>query len=252
MNINIPRVYNLHISNLGINGDWICGRLKINNLYIYINKDGYVYKVSSNIKLSYLLDILYVYEDIFIKQLYYYLIIKYLFTLEDKIKRSNIIYKLIYGDTTYDKLVNTRNIFITTNDKIIITSNIRFNICLIINNKTLNKSLITIIDKNTDISNLDDLMKDIYNQDRYEDIEIKIIGGEIDNIDKIINIYLILKRLRLSKFIKGTHIINHKRPLNRIKYNMYKNKIRFIDMNIDWEKEVNVENKISYLHKISN
>ncbi len=250
MNINIPRVYNLHIRELGLEGNWIYGRLKINNFYLYINEDGYVYKISSNIKLNYLLDILYVYDDIFIKKLYYFLIIKYLLTLEDKIKWSSKIYQFIYGDCIFDKLINTRDIFITTNDKILITSKIRFNICLIINNRTLNKSLITIIDKNTDITNLDELMKDIYNLDRYEEIEIRIIGGGLDNMDKIINIYLILKKLRLAKSIKGTHIINHKKPLNRIKYNMYKNKIRIIDMNIPWECELNIDNHISNLHKI--
>ena len=249
MNIYIPRIYNLHISEF-IRNDEIIDKMNIDNFIINIDKQGYIYKISSNIKLVYLLDFLYTYENLFIKKIYYYLIIKYLLSLNNSIKKSNWLYKCIYNDCIYDKLIKTRQIYISNNNDIIITSNINYNICLIIVNKTLNKSLIAIIDNNTDISNLDELLRDIYNDDRYENIEIYIIGGNIDIIDKIINIYIILKKLKLSKFIIRTNIIYHKKPLKRIKYNMFKNSIKMIDMSILWESDVNLDNYISYLHKI--
>ena len=55
MEIYIPRVYKLHINELKIDGYWINGMININNMNLYINRDGYVYKISSNIKLIYLL-----------------------------------------------------------------------------------------------------------------------------------------------------------------------------------------------------
>lgn len=249
MEIYIPRVYKLHINELKIDGYWINGMININNMNLYINRDGYVYKISSNIKLIYLLDVLDIYDDELIKKIYYYLIIKYLSILNKRIKHSSKIYRWIYGDCFYDKLVKTREIYICSNDKVIITSNINYNICLIINNKTIYKSLIAIIDKNTDISNLDDLLKNIYVNNKYEEIDIWIFGGGLDNIDKIIKIYLLLKKMRLSKFITGTYIIN-KNPLKRIKYNINKNKIKWIDTYIYREKEININDCISSLHRL--
>ncbi len=65
---------------------------------------------------------------------------------------------------------------------------------------------------------------------KFEDIEIIIIGGIIDNIDILIKIYNILKNLKLSKFITKTHLFR-KKPLNRLKFDSSKNKIKFINNN---------------------
>jgi len=96
----------------------------------------------------------------------------------------------------------------------------------------------------------------IYNNNRYEDIQIIIIGGSIDNINIIINIYNILKNLKISKYIFKTHILK-KNPLNRLKINTSNNSISFISDNDyyncfgdDNSNHINNENYSSILKKI--
>jgi len=49
----------------------------------------------------------------------------------------------------------------------------------------------------------------------------------MENIHLIIKIYLILKNLKLSKYIHMTYLNNHK-PLKRIKYNSIHKSIKFV------------------------
>jgi len=71
------------------------------------------------------------------------------------------------------------------------------------------------------------LLYDIINQNKFHDINISIIGGYLDNNDIILKIYIILKNLKLSKFILMTYLNNIK-PIQKIKYNSKKNSIKLI------------------------
>jgi|688.fasta_scaffold92444_3 hypothetical protein len=229
MNYSIPLSYKLDIRDLIHNNDNISNEIQINNFKLFVNKKYLIYKIQSNISLEFLLDFLFNYEEIIIKKIYYYLIIKFLIT-----KKINIRYEYnlsCFSEEWFDIYLKTRNYHICYNDKIIITDYINFNICLIINNNTINKSFITIIDKNSIIDCLYELIdNNIYNNKNYEEIQITLIGGSIDNVNLIINIYIILKKLKLSKFINKTYLFKNK-PLNRLKFNTYKNKINFISNN---------------------
>jgi len=233
MNVLIPQSYNLNIRDLY--KEYIYSKknnneIVINNFKLYINKYYLIYKISSSIKLEYLLDFLNGYEEIVIKKIYYYLIIKYLRNLNIKIKYNYSFFNCINNEW-FDIVLRTREYHICYNNKIIITDIIKYNICLIIINKTNQKFFISIIDKNCIIDCLYELIENnIYNNNRYEDIQIIIIGGSIDNINIIINIYNILKNLKISKYIFKTHILK-KNPLNRLKINTSNNSISFISDN---------------------
>lgn len=227
MNLLIPLTYQLNINDIyndNIQFRTIDNKIIINNFNLFYNEDYLIYKISSNICLINLLDFLYNYDNIIIKKIYYYLIIKYLFQLKKKIYYSNYF---SFKNRYFDRYINNREFSIFNNDKIVITDIINFNICLLIINQTLNKSFLGIIDKNTNINCLYDILEDIYNQNRYEDIKIYIIGGELDNIHLIIKIFVILKTLKLSKYIHMTYLNNNK-PLNRIKYNSINKSIKFV------------------------
>ena len=93
------------------------------------------------------------------------------------------------------------------------------------------KHFISIIDKTCIIECLYEILENnIYGSNKFEDIEITIIGGIIDNIDILIKIYNILKNLKLSKYINKTYLLR-KKPLNRLKFDSSKNKIKFINNN---------------------
>jgi len=229
MNYLIPITYKLNINDLLIDNDidFIINdnNIIINNFILYYNKNFLVYKITSNISLIFLLDFLFNYNNILIKKIYYFLIIKYLLKL-----KKNISFSYTYSfkkDRYFDKYINNREFSIFNNDKIIITDFIGSNICLLILNQTLNKSFLGIIDINTNLDCLYDILYDIYNQNRFEDIKIYIIGGIIDNIHIIIKIYIILKNLKLSKYIFMTYINNNK-LLKRIKYNSLNKSIKFV------------------------
>jgi len=233
MNYNIPLSYNLNIKELIENYNYTknTNELIIDNFKLYINKNNIIYKISSNISIEYLLDFLNSYQEILIKKIYYFLIIKYLLKLN-----FSVNYKYFYNFTCFslyeakwfDKLIRTRQYHITYNNSIIITDLIKYNICLIIINNTNNKRFISIIDNNTLLDSLYIILENnIYTNNRYEDINIIIIGGKIEEVNIIINIYNILKNLKISKYIYKTYLFNNK-PLNRIKFNTIKNTIKFI------------------------
>jgi hypothetical protein len=153
--------------------------------------------------------------------------------------------------------LKTRDYNLGYNTNVIITDYINYNICLIIINKTLYKHFISIIDKNCIIECLYEILENnIYSSNKFEDIEITIIGGIIDNIDILIKIYNILKNLKLSKYINKTFLFK-KKPLNRLKFNTYNNKIKFINNNsycdcytYDNSDHINNPNFFSNLNRI--
>ena len=77
MNYIIPLSYNLDIREL-INDYDDSNEIEINNFKLYINKNKLIYKITSEISLEFLLDFLNNYNDLIIKKIYYFLIIKYL------------------------------------------------------------------------------------------------------------------------------------------------------------------------------
>jgi len=249
MNYNIPIIYKLDIREFTNNYDIYLKELKIDNFKLLINKNNIIYNISSDIKLEFLLDFLINYDNIIIKKIYYFLIIKHL------LNKKYYIYNNFcncFNNDIYDIYLKTREYKIG-HDKtnIIITDILIYNICLIIINKTILKYFICIIDKNCLILYLYDiLINNIYNSNNYEDIEIIIIGGSIDNVNIIINIYNILRNLRLSKFIKKTFLFK-KKPLNRIKFNSHNNKITFINNYNDNSKYLNNPMFYSNLHRIN-
>lgn len=226
MNYIIPLSYNLDIREL-INDYDDSNEIEINNFKLYINKNKLIYKITSEISLEFLLDFLNNYNDLIIKKIYYFLIIKYLITKKQRI--YNEFKFTCFNEDVYDVYIKTREFHFCYNNQVIITDFINFNICLIIINKTINKSFIAIIDKNCIINCLYDLINtNIYNNKNYEEIEITLIGGTIENVDIIIYIYIILKKIKLSKFISKTYLFKSK-PLNRLKFNSYNNRINFIN-----------------------
>lgn len=255
MNYLIPLSYQLNINDLIDNYNNETKEITINNLNLFINKNNLIYKISSNIPLEPLLDILNISNKLIIKKIYYYLIIKYLLNKKVKIKKEICIFQC-FNNEWFDIYLKTREYHICHNNHIIITEYINYNICLIIHNKTIVKSFIAIIDKNCIIECLYELIKKgLYINKNFEDIEISIIGGTIDNIDIIINIYKILKLLKLSKFINKTYLFKNN-SLNRLKYNSIDNTIIFINNNSysdccgnDNSDHLNNPNFYSYLNK---
>ena len=228
MNYLIPLNYELNINEIyeDKNIEFLVNdnQIIINNFNLFFNKNYLIYKISSNINLIFLLDFLNNYENIIIKKIYYYLIIIYLFKFKKTINNS---YSYSFKYRYFDRYINNREFSIFNNDKIIITDIIKFNICLLIINESLNKSFIGLIDVNTNIDCLYDILIDVYNEYRFEDIKINILGGNMENIHIIIKIFLILKNLKLSKYIHMTYLNNYK-PLKRIKYNSIQKSIKFV------------------------
>lgn len=211
----------------------------INNFSLYTNRNYLIYRITSDISLEFLLDFLYNYENLVIKKVYYFLIVKHLFKLSSEIKKESIL-TYMKDKKYYDLILNTREYHISNNNEIIITDYINFNICLIIINKSINKTLIAIIDRNCLLDSLIDIISDnnIYIHNQFEDIEITIICAfSIEKIDIIIHIYNYLKRLKLSKFIKNTNLTK-KNKIKRLKINTIKGTIKMIrydyyDKNVD-------------------
>lgn len=262
MNYQIPLSYNLNIYDLfNDSNEIICYYIyeykiyNFSNFSLYTNKRQLIYKITSTISLEYLLDFLNNYENIIIKKIYYFLIIKYL------LKQNKRIYKECYfnccttSNDFYDLIVRTRDYHICHNNQIIITDYLYYNICLIIINETSNKSFITIIDRNCIIDNLYELIisSNLYINSRFENIQIGLIGGSIDNVDIIINIYKILKELKLSKYINRTYLFKSK-PIKRLCFNSYNKNIYFIKNNsrIVIEPERDNSNHILNNHFFSN
>ena len=256
----IPESYKLNIHELLIdtNFKYIINN---NNIYtfnffsLYINKKKIIYKFISFVPLESLLDIFYTHTNIIIKKLYYFLIIKYLLKKEIYIQKQSFnLFKKCLNDCYYDLILHTREYHISNNNEIIITDYINSNICLIIINKSLYKSFIAIIDQNCLINNLHELIMNskIISNSKYENINIMIIGGCIDNINIIIYIYTILKILKISKFIDKTYLF---KSINRLKFNSDKltikklryNSIEIINNNLNY---INNINYYSYLHKV--
>ena len=231
MNYNLPLNYYLKMKDLDNYNEIEENKIKINNFNLYVNNDGYIYKITSNLELKYLMDFMNNYDNIVIRKIYYFLIIKFLLNLRIKIEKEwEIIPKCFQKIHEYDIIIPNRSYYLNYNNKIVITEIIKFNICLIINNRSYNKSFIGLIDNNCDTNCLYEILNELTEDNRFSDIIITIIGGSIDNIDKLIKIYLILKKKRIAKFITKTHLLENK-ELNRIKYDMNKNKIKFINDN---------------------
>jgi hypothetical protein len=227
----IPLSYNLNINDIDVFYIKYNNCLSINNFFVYYNENGYIYKIKSNIELKYLLDFLYLYKNKVIVKIYNYLIIKYLITLIINIKKqktnkyNNCFCKVLSKKTPLKpdniKIVYLREYFITNNDIIKIgTCYIDYNYCLIINNNTIKKTFLAIIDSNCILSCLYKLLDEIYTiaDVNFEDIKITLIGGSINNLDILINIFDLLKNMKLSKYIYKTYILNEK-PLKSIQYN---------------------------------
>lgn len=231
MNYYIPISYNLNIKDL--NKNYIennTNEIIINNFKLSIDKNNIIYNISSDIKLENLLDFLNNYNNIIIKKIYYFLIIKHLLNKKIYIKKDHFKFSCFEEDFI-DLYLKTRDYNLGYNTNVIITDYINYNICLIIINKTIFKHFISIIDKNCIIDCLYEILENnIYVSNKFEDIDIIIIGGIIDNVDIIIKIYNILKNLKLSKFITKTYLFR-KKPLNRLKFDSSKNKIKFINNN---------------------
>jgi len=89
MEVEIPLSYNLNIQNLDIRPLTIINNyILINNFILHFNENQIIYKISSNIKLEFLLDFLHNYKDNVIKNIYNYLIIKFLMQLKISIKKK--------------------------------------------------------------------------------------------------------------------------------------------------------------------
>lgn len=240
----IPLLYNLNINDIDVFFLKYTNCLLINNFFVYHNENGFIYKIKSNIELKYLLDFLYLYKNKVIVKIYNYLIIKYLISLIINIKKNkysicfNInLCKKAQSLNTNIKIVKLREYFITNNDIIKIgTCYIDYNYCLIINNQTINKTFIAIIDANCILTCLYKLFDEIYtiSNVNYEDIKISIIGGCINNLDIVINIFDILKKMKLSKYINKTYILVEK-PLKSIEYNTKTDEITKLYINLPIE-----------------
>ena len=230
----IPLSYKLHIKDIFkdeyFNITSIDNQIYIiNNFVLYTNSDYLIYRITSGIPLEFLLDFLYNYDNVVIKKIYYFLIFKHLFNLSCVIKKESI-FTYVKEKKYYDLILKTREYHISNNNEIIITDYINFNICLIIINKSINKTLIAIIDRNCLLDDLINIIGDsnIYIHNQFEDIEITIICAlAIDKIDIIIYIYNYLKQLKLSKFIKNTNLTK-KNKIKRLKINTAKGTIKMI------------------------
>jgi len=223
----------------------------INNFSLYINNSYLIYRISSNISLEFLLDFLHKYENLVIIKIYYFLIIKHLFNRTFKIKNESI-FTYLKEKSYYDLILNTREYHISHNNEIIVTDYINFNICLIIINKSIEKTFIAIIDRNCLLDTFIDIITDnqIYIYNRYEDIEVILIcASSIDKIDIIIHIYKYLKQLKLSKFITKTNLTSRNK-IKRLRIDTTTGKIKAIRYDY-YEKTNNYQNDYYYssLHK---
>ena len=228
MDYDIPITYKLHMYDVydKISYNYDNKIVIINNFNLHINKDCLIYKITSDIPLENLLDFLFKYKNKTIKKIYYFLIIKYLFKHSFIIKTE---YKFCCFNkkNIYEEICFIENYLICNNDKIIILTMFLSNIFLIINNKSINKSLICRIDNNNNNNNdiyiLINKIKHIHSNN-FEDICVYLIG---DNINIIIHIYHILKKIKLSKYIYKTYI-NYIEPFKVLKYKSYKDKLTFL------------------------
>lgn len=166
MEVEIPLSYNLNIQNLDIRPLTIINNyILINNFILHFNENQIIYKISSNIKLEFLLDFLHNYKDNVIKNIYNYLIIKFLMQLKISIKKNSKCFSFRQYNNNI-KIVNFREYLISSNNDIekIGTCYIDFNYCLIINNYTINKTFICNIDKNCILSCLYKLIEQVYSK----------------------------------------------------------------------------------------
>jgi len=261
MNSIIPINYNLNIYDLFDDPNIIeCTSIYKSKIYIfsnfslYTNRKNIIYKISSNVSIEYLLDILHTKENLIIKKIYYFLIIKNLLKKKSSLNNESLFAICYCGYTEYyDVYLRTRDYHISNNNEIIITEYIDYNICLIIINRTLNKSFICIIDQNCLINNLYEIIDNskLYNNSRYEKIDIILIGCHIDKIDILIHIYIVLKELKLSKYITKTFLF-HNKSLKSIKFNTFNltiEKIRYYS-NIKLPPKRDITNYHSYLNHI--
>lgn len=246
MEFTIPSSYKLTLNDFNdvITYNYDNKIIKIdNNINLYL-KNNIIYKFNSTFPLENLLDLFHIKDNIGIKKIYYFLISKFL------LSKAFTINKIKWFASNYsDKLLLSRQYLIINNDCIISTAPIQFNFCIIINNNTINKTFICIIDSNCYLNCLYDIIENnnLFLNKRYEDIKITIIGGSIDTIDRLIEIYLILKRLKLSKFISQTFILKSK-PIKSINYNSFIKKIKFSKSFNFTDNDLN--NYYSDLHKI--
>lgn len=218
----------------------------INNFSLYTNKNYLIYRITSGISLEFLLDFLYNYDNLVIKKIYYFLIIKHLMNLSSIIKKESF-FTYLKEKKYHDLILNTREYHISNNNEIIITDYINFNICLIIMNKSINKTMVAIIDRNCLLDSLVDIISDsnIYIYNQFEDIEITIIcASSIQKIDIIIHIYNYLKQLKLSKFIKKTNLTN-KNKIKRLKIDTTKGTIKKIRYDY-YDKTINYYKNNTY------
>ncbi len=250
LNFIIPLTYELNIYDLFIDNYYIeCTHNNNNKIFtftnfsLYTNKHKLIYQISSNIPLECLLDFFHNHKNLTIKKIYYFLIFKFLLKKKSKIPKETIKYYCSFNNEYYDLILRTRDYHISNNNEIIITDYIEYNVCLIIINETLIKSFIAIIDKNCLIENLCDIIiqSKIYENTRYENIHVILIGGSIDYIDIIIKIFITLKDLKLSKFICKTNLFN-KKPLKRLKFNSVNMTIRKIRNNSSYYIEPERDN----------
>ena len=234
MDYLIPLSYKLHIQDV-IDDEYFDITTNANQIYVinnfslYTNKNYLIYRITSGISLEFLLDFLFNYENLVIRKIYYFLIIKHLLNYSSIIKKESI-FSYLKEKKYYDLILNTREYHISNNNEIIITDYLNFNVCLVIINKSVNKTLIAIIDRNCLLESLIDIISDnnIYIHNQFEDIEIIIICAlSIDKIDIIIHIYNYLKQLKLSKFIKNTNL-TRKNKIKRLKINTTKGTIKMI------------------------
>jgi len=262
MEFNIPLSYCLKITDLFItyDNDNDSKIFCFTNFNLYVNKDNLIYKIKSNITLDYLLDFFHNYNNLIIKKIYFFLIIKLLISKKCKIIKENLFPNPFCCYTYYYNLIlRTRYYHISNNNEIIVTDFINYNICLIIMNATIKKSFITIIDCNCLLDNLQEVIinSNLFINSRFEDIQIIIIGGTIDNVDIIIKIYYILKAIKLVKYINKTYLFRNK-PIKRLLFNSYLltvKKIRYhshIKPEPDKDNSEHIQNRLffSYLHRV--
>jgi hypothetical protein len=253
----IPLSYNLHIKDVKeINYKSIeFYHLNINSFKLFYNEDGIIYKINSHIKLKYLLNILGLYKNKVIVKIYKYLILKYLLTFSIKFEENkenkccffyicnNNVNKIIFKRIG---IIYLREYVIIKNGLLIETCSIDYNYCLIVNNKNLNKTCICIIDDNCILNCLFSILRDIYSIDN---IKITIIGGSVNNVYILINIFNILKKMKLSKFIYKTYILIDE-PLKSIQYDSKIDK--FFKLPIKHQiKHKKILNYLSFLNKIN-
>jgi hypothetical protein len=274
MEFNIPLSYCLKINDLFINDyDYNYYHsykyhfennnkvISFINFNLYINKQNLIYKIKSNISLNCLLDFLHNYNNLILKKIYYFLIVKYLISKHSKIKKESIYHNpyLCYSYDYYNLILRTRDYHISNNNEIIVTDFIDYNICLIIMNATINKSFITIIDTNCLLENLDEIIlnSNLFINSRFEDIHIIIIGGSIENVDIIIKIYQILKELKIVKYICKTYLFR-KKPIKRLLFDSSLMTIRkmryyshiYLEAEKDNSDHIKNKNFFSKLHRI--